>query len=90
MVESSLLQHVFGPEETLSGTLSNTQKTEQTLALTLEFTSAFTATPDMSTTAAIREVGDRDDDTIRGTGDDDVLLGLAGDDFLVGRAAMTR
>ena len=86
MVESSLLQHVFGPEETLSGTLSNAQKTDQSLEPTLEFTSAFTAAPDMSTTSAIREVGGSDDDTIRGTGDDDVLLGLAGDDFLVGRA----
>ncbi len=95
MVETSLLQHIFGPEESLSGSAVTADTAAQDDAQlappapvsVAPVTSAAFSNPILvGTSEAIREVGDNDDDLIRGTGDDDILLGLGGNDRLIGRA----
>ena len=86
MVDQTLLEHIFGPEETLSGAADKGSDAPPTAIEALAFSAAFSAPLTPLSTAAIREVGDGDNDTIRGTRDDDILLGLGGDDRLIGRA----
>lgn len=82
MVDQSFLEHVFGAEAAEN---DDDAATSQDRRAPLTLSSAISALP-QATAAPIREVGDRDDDVIRGTGDDDILLGLAGNDRLIGRA----
>lgn len=87
MADHSFLSHVFGPDEALSGNLTSTSETTAapTAPGALQISAAVSVVS-APASSAIREVGDGDNDTLRGTGDDDVLLGLGGDDRLIGRA----
>lgn len=94
MVDQTFLDHVFGAKAVLPGQSEGAAENvagekvagEATAPETLAFSSAVTDPSPVGTSEAIREVGDGDDDVIRGTGDDDILLGLGGNDRLIGRA----
>ncbi len=88
MVNQTFLEHVFGEDAAQNAPSDATSEATIPPAERTVVTSALAAAVSAPTvpTAAVREVGDGDNDTIRGTGDDDILLGLGGNDRLIGRA----
>jgi len=88
MVDHSFLEHVFGVEPAAKGDQPEAAAAPlaaSDISAPQAVSAALSVLPDVAS-APIREVGDSDDDVIRGTADDDILLGLGGNDRLIGRA----